>query len=502
MNTQQRRSFLRRVAAAAATRVAPQAILAGAGTALATHALAADEHGKGPKGVAAGQTQALAVFAASLKFEDIPTPIVQMAKSAMIDTVATATYGASLPWSKMIADYARANGSGGRSRILGVPEALVHAPSAALSNGAFAHAFELDNLTKPNSGSHPGATAFTAALAVAQERGSSGQDLIVAFVAGVEVMIRIGRATRHSQEQHGFHAPGTTGPFGSAIACAHLMGLNVTQTRNALAIAASTASGLLEFAKSGTGGMVKRLHLGRAAESGVLAASLASVGFTGPDTAIEGDFGFLKVLCPDYDMDALTEGLGRTWLTQTVMMKRYACHITAHTPVEGTLSLMKEYGFKGDDVAAIDIQTIDRAIRVNSNGQPKDILLAQYSIPFCVALALYRNPVDPRAFDASAIADPAIMGMAARITMRALPEPDNRSDMTSVVTITLKDGRVLSQRTTAFMGTPENPMDQAALKQKFLMLTKDFGEEHMTQVFEKMQNLELQKNVEWLGASN
>jgi 2-methylcitrate dehydratase PrpD len=503
MSTTQRRNFLRGLATAAGVgQIGPQALIAGASTVIATQAIAAGEHASGSKGVAAGQTRTLAEFASALRFEDIPAPIIQLAKDAMTDTVATATFGVSLPWSRMIADYARANGSGGRARILGVPEAQVHAPSAALANGAFAHAFELDNLTKPNSGCHPGATVFTAALAAAQERGSSGRDVITAFVAGVEVMIRIGRATRHSQEEHGFHAPGTTGPFGAAVACAHLLRLNAEQTRNALAIAASTASGLLEFAKSGTGGMVKRLHLGRAAESGLLAASLASAGFTGPDTAIEGAFGFLKVLCPDYDMDALTEGLGTTWLTQTVMMKRYACHITAHTPVEGTLALMKQYQFKGDDVAAIDIQAIDRAIRVNSNGQPKDILLAQYSIPFCVALALYRDPVDPRSFDASAIADPKIMGMASRITMRALPAPDNRSDMTSVVTITLKDGRILSQRTTAFVGTPEHPMDQVALKEKFLMLTRDFGVEHMTQVFQKMQNLELQKNVEWVGASN
>jgi 2-methylcitrate dehydratase PrpD len=252
----------------------------------------------------------------------------------------------------MIAAYARHNGPDGNSRILGLRDTLVHAPSAALANGAFAHAFELDNLTKPNSGSHPGATMLSSSLAVAQERGASGRELITAFVAGAEVMIRIGIATKHSQEEHGYHAPGTTGPFGAAVATARVLRLDADQTQNAIGIAASTASGLLEFAKAGTGAMVKRLHLGRAAESGVLAASLAAAGYTGPATGIEGEFGFLRVFCRDYDMDALTRGLGETWSTQSIMLKRYACHITAHTPVEGTLALKAEHKFRGEDVAA------------------------------------------------------------------------------------------------------------------------------------------------------
>src|SRR5262249_52663817 len=195
---------------------------------------------------------------------------------------ATIVYGADLPWSRMILAYAQRTGGGGRASILGGGDALVHAPSAALAHGAFAHAFELDNLTQPNAGVHAGATLLSSALAVAQERGLGGRALVAAFVAAAEVMIRIGRATRHSNEERGFHAPGTTGPFGAAVAVGHLMGFDAATMTNALGIAGSLACGLLEFARSGTGAMVKRLHLGRAAESGVLAASLAAEGFTGP----------------------------------------------------------------------------------------------------------------------------------------------------------------------------------------------------------------------------
>ena len=110
----------------------------------------------------------------------------------------------------------------------------VHAPAAALANGALAHAFEMDNLTWPSTGVHPGATLLAAGLAVAQERGIGGRELIAAFVAGSEVMIRIGRATHHSNEGRGFHAPGTTGPFGAAVACGRLMGFDAERMRNAL----------------------------------------------------------------------------------------------------------------------------------------------------------------------------------------------------------------------------------------------------------------------------
>src|SRR5438876_9842045 len=130
-----------------------------------------------------------------------------------------------------------------------------------------------------------------------------------------------GGATGHTNEARGFHAPGTTGPFGAAVACARLLGLHAAKMTNAIGIAGSLAGGLLEFAK-GDGGMVKRLHLGRASEAGVLAASLAAAGFTGPRTVIEGEFGFLKVFCTEYDLSELTKGLGEDYVTLSTVLKR------------------------------------------------------------------------------------------------------------------------------------------------------------------------------------
>src|SRR6204780_838672 len=236
----------------------------------------------------AGENIRLAEYAAALRYDDLPREVIERAKDCIIDTVAVIVLGARLPWSQIVMRYAERVGAGGRARVLGSTGPTLRAPAAALANGTLAHAFESDNLTKPGAGVHPGGTLLPPALAVAQETGCSGRRLIEAVVAGYEVMYRIGYATKHSNERRGFHAPGTTGPFGAAVAAGVLLGLDAERMTNAIGIAGSLAGGLMEFARSGTGAMVKRLHLGRASESGVMAAYLAADGFTGPRSVLEG----------------------------------------------------------------------------------------------------------------------------------------------------------------------------------------------------------------------
>lgn len=486
-----RRSFLNRMATGAgAAGLAP--LLAAAPVVVAPAPARAETHGE------SGYTTRLAEYAVALRYEDIPPAVVQRAKDTICDTVGVILYGGELPWSKIIVAYAKRTGVGGKSRILGSGGAAVHAAAAALAHGALTHAFELDNLTKPDSGVHPGATMFSSGLAVAQERGLSGRDLITAFVAGAEVAIRIGNATKHTNEVRGFHAPGTTGPFAAAVAAGRLMKLDAGTMTNALGIAGSCSSGLLEFAHSGTGAMVKRLHLGRAAESGVLAASLAADGFTGPTTVLEGDAGFLRAFCPEWDTAELTRGLGQSYATLAIMMKRYACHITAHNPVEAILDLRQAHGFAPADIVSIGIAGSKRMATVNNIPAPKDMMMAQFGIPFCVALALYRNPIDPRAFDDAVVHDPDILALAARVKMAVADGQDNR-DLAAAVTVTLKDGRVVQQTVTAFRGTPERPLDRDGLLEKYLLMTKAFPRDAMVRVFDRLQNLETEANLDWLS---
>jgi 2-methylcitrate dehydratase PrpD len=491
-----RRGFLERMAlAAGAARLSPVALAGAAPLALSAAASEAAETAKGES----GYTPKLAAYAAALRYEAIPDSVKQRIKDCITDTVAVILYGGKLPWSQMVIAHAKRTGPGGKSHILGSGGVTVQAPSAALAHGAMTHAFELDNLTNPDSGSHPGAAMLSSGLAVAQERGASGRELITAMTAGAEVMVRIGRAAKGTLEPRGFHAPGTTGPFGGAITCGKLMGFDAGKMTNALGIAGSLSGGLLEFAHSNTGAMVKKLHLGRAAESGVLAASLAGEGFTGPDTVLEGESGYLRAFCNDHDSAELVKGLGRDYASMDIMMKRFACHITAHRPVEAMLDLKNEYKFSAADVESIAITGNQRMATTNNIAAPPDVLLAQYSIPFSVALSLYRNPIDPDSFDENVMRDAQILAMAARVKMLTQPGQE-REDLTSTVAVTLKDGRTVTRRVTEFSGTPARPLDRAGLREKFLLLTKRFPRADMERLFDRLQSIENERTLEWIAA--
>jgi 2-methylcitrate dehydratase PrpD len=484
-----RRRFLTRMAlATGAVQLAPQLIAAAQG---------AEASGAPATKAESGYTPQLAQYAAALRYEDVPPQVRQRIKDCITDTVAVILFGGQLPWSQIIIAHAKRSGAGGRSTILGTGEATVHAPSAALAHGAMAHAFEMDNLTDPDSGSHPGASMVSSGLAVAQERGLGGRELVTAMTAGAEVMIRIGRAAKGTIESRGFHSPGTTGPFGAAVTAGKLMGIDAEKMTNALGIAGSTSAGLLEFAHSNTGAMVKKLHLGRAGESGVLAASLASDGFTGPNTVLEGEAGYLRAFCVESDTAELTKGLGRDYASMSIMMKRFACHITAHRPVEAMLDLKNEYKFSATDVASIAITGNQRMATVNNIPTPHDVLLAQYSIPFSVALSLYRNPIDPQSFDDNVARDPQILAMAARVTMLAA-DGQSRDNLASTVAVTLKDGRTLSRRVVDFSGTPERPLDRAGLKEKFMLQTKRFPTAQMERLFDRLQDIENERSLDWI----
>jgi len=413
--------------------------------------------------------QTLAQFAADLTFDRIPAQVIARAKTCITDTIAAATFGAGLPWSKIIIGYAERNSAPGNSLILGT-RSRVRAPFACLANGALAHAFEMDSLCHPSVNVHPGASLTVPGLAVAQGRSKSGRELLTAFVAGYEVMYRIGDAARGSSEKIGFHAPGLTGVFGGTVVVGKLFGLDAQGMANALGIAGSLCSGLLEFSKSG-GGMVKRLHLGRAAEGGFMAAILARDGFTGPAAVFEGQFGFLNTFCRDTDAARLTRALGEEWHTLKTMVKRYACHITAHTPVTAALEVKAEHGFAGSDVASVTVGGSDKMVSHHNIPEPQDLAMAQYSTPFCVALALHRDPLDPRSFCEESLNDPAIRTLARNVKIERREGAPGDHALVSRVVLRLKDGREFTREQREFPGMPSRPLSRDELLDKFLKLT-------------------------------
>lgn len=438
----------------------------------------------------------LARFAVGVTCDALPDPVIARARQCVIDTVGASLFGADLPWSAMVARFARHSGTG-PCRVIGT-DVRSNAAHAAMANGVLAHAFELDSLRRPGAGVHPGATLWPAALAIAEETHADGRSVLAAFVAGCEVMFRIGAAARHSSETLGFHAPGLTGPYGAAVVAGKLLGLDASQMSNALGIAGSLGGGLLAFAKADNGAMVKRLHMGRAAEAGVLAARLALDGYEGPDTVLEGRFGFLEAYCRDADPARLLQGLGTVHETLTICFKRYGCHITAHTPVQSLIELRTEAAFDGDAVAELVIEASAKVLSHHVNAEPNDLAGAQYSVPFCAAIALYFNLSDPRVFSPATLADPRVRAAARRIRVVPLAGGnDVHSDWASRVRVQLRDGRQFERLADDFKGTPESPLSDAELAAKFLGMAGDFP--HARRLLEQLCDLERLEDLSTLA---
>jgi 2-methylcitrate dehydratase PrpD len=408
----------------------------------------------------------LATYAAGLDYAGLPAPVIAAAKICLIDAAACAIFGADLPWSRAIAGMIAASGAAGACAVPGF-DLRLDPRQATLALGAFTHAFELDSLRKPGAGAHPGATVALPAFAVAQAERCSGRDLVAAIVAGCEVSFRIGAATLHTPELEGFHAPGIVGPFGATTASGKLLGLSPEQLAYAFGIAGSCTGGLLAFARSGQGGMVKRLHLGRAAESGVLAAQLASRGYDGPRTVLEGEFGVLDSFCSKSDPERLTARLGTFFETGLLCIKPYACHVTAQAPIELLRALMAEHGFTGGDVAAIEVAASEKVASHHSEQQPADVMLAQYSVPFSLAVAACRDPADPTSFADACIHDAGILDLATRI--KIVP---GESGWGAGLAVVLRDGRTLTGTIKSFRGCPETPMSLDDIAAKFRKLTR------------------------------
>jgi len=413
-------------------------------------------------------SQKLAEFAVGLSYDRIPAEVIERAKDCVIDTVGACVFGSQLPWTRTVIEYAQRNSAPGECSVFGTP-IKVRAPFACLCNGAAAHAFELDALVEPSVGIHPSAALAVPGLAPAQGRKMSGKDLLSAIVSGFEVLYRIGDAAHHSIEKVGFHSPGVVGPFGTAVVVGRLFGLDAKQMLNAFGIAGSMSSGLMEFSK--TGGMVKRLHLGRAAEGGFMAAVLARDGYTGPAGVLEGKFGVLNVFCRDAQPARLTQDLGTVWHVMKTKIKRYACHATAQVPVTLALDLKEKHKLAGDDVAAIAIAAGEKTVTQHAINEPRDLTMMQYSVPFSVAVALHKDPLDPRTFSEATLNDARIRTLARGAQVELLKTSPGYQSSACRLTLKLKNGKELTAEGHDFKGTPTMPLTRAELLEKFLKLT-------------------------------
>ncbi len=362
---------------------------------------------------APGITRALARRALAIRFSELPGEVRALARQCILDTLGTALAGADDELVRILtAELAEQGGN----PVCGVIGSTLRLPalSAALLNGTAAHALDYDdvNLAMPG---HPTVAVLPAVLALAEERGASGEALLTAFVAGYETACRVGLLVAPGHyDMLGFHSTGTVGSFGAAAACAHLLGLSEAQTVHALGIAATQAAGL----KSMFGTMCKPLHAGRAAYNGLLAARLAARGFTARPDSLECAQGFAASHSPDFHPEAaLAEPAGGWHIRHNLFKYHAACYLT-HAGIETARKLRLEHAITPEQVAAITLRVDQTTDRVCNIAAPTTGLEAKFSLRLTAAMALAgRETGRLDVYTAETATDPALVALRDRITV-------------------------------------------------------------------------------------
>ncbi len=412
----------------------------------------------------------LAEFLAGLRSQVAPAHLAA-ACNCVIDTLGCMAHGADKPWSAAAARHALATGTAGACTVVGW-DAELSAAMAAFANGTAAHAFEFDDVHE-EAVNHPGAVVVPAALAVAEELDAPGLAFLEAVVAGYEAMGRAGLAVGPvSHMLAGFHPTSMSGVFGAAVAAGHLRGLDAEGLNHAFGIAASLASGTMEFTSSG--GMAKRIHAGRAAESGIMAAALAAQGFEGARDGLAGRYGFCRVFTDDPQPQLLHEGLGERWMIDEITIKPYPSCSDLHPMVQATAELVAEHGIRAEEINRVAVHTTTKVCELNAMDGTASVMAAQYSAPFNIAAAVIADPADPATFDPERIIDPALAAMQARVSpLRPAPEFDDTYawKQGARVEITLAGGRVLERTVHGQKGSMHDPLSDDEIERKFQILT-------------------------------
>ncbi len=360
-------------------------------------------------------------FIHGLSLETVPAKIVDSAKWCVLDSLGCAIFGSQQPWAKIMAEEMLAERSRGRSSIVGRSQTLA-APAAALCNGTATHGFELDDFIDEGT-VHPGAVIVPAVLAAAESVDAPGSRFLLGIIAGYEMMNRVGTAIGVEPSRRGHHQTALAGPVGAAVAAGVVLKSNPEQLLTAVGLACSTASGTKSFAAGTGGGMMKRMHAGRAAEAGVRMAQLASRGFTSPPTALDGRFGLLEVFSGQSARpEQLSVDLGKRWALESVYVKVYSCCAWIQSAVQQLVAMRGPKPLKPQEVKKLRIGVSSYSAKNNAAVAPPDTMGAQYSLPYCAALAATANPADPAMFALDAVNDPSRRELARRVEIVVDPE--------------------------------------------------------------------------------
>jgi 2-methylcitrate dehydratase PrpD len=407
-------------------------------------------------------TETLAKFVVQHRVADLPGPVRHEAARSLLNWVGCAV-GGSRHETVERALAALSEFSGPRvATVLGRADRL-DIMLAALMNGITSHTFDFDD-THLRTVIHPSGPVASAILALAERQPVSGEDFLHAFVLGVEVECRIGNAVYPSHYDVGWHITGTTGVFGAAAAVGKLLHLNEEQMTWALGIGATQASGLREM----FGTMCKPFHPGNAGRNGLLAALLASKGFTSSNRSIEAPRGFANVLATDRRYEEITERLGDTWEILLNTYKPFACGIVIHPTIDGCIQLRNEHGIGPDDIRSVSLEVHPLVLELTGKKTPQTGLEGKFSVYHSAAVALIHGAAGEAQYGDNVVSDPVVVGLRDRVdaaVSESLHEDQAR------VAIHLRDGRTLERFVEHAVGSIDMPMSDADLEAKFRGLT-------------------------------
>jgi 2-methylcitrate dehydratase PrpD len=411
-------------------------------------------------------TAHLAEFVQTTSPRDCPEAVLAQTRRAVLDTVGVMLAGATEPVARAVRAVARADGSVPLCTVIGT---RLRASSgwAALANGAAGHAHDFDDTSFALLG-HPSVPLLSAALASAEAETADGAALAVAYVVGFEIDAALGLAVNPAHYTRGWHATSTIGTLGCAAAAARLLGLDVTQTRHALGIAASLASGL----KENFGSMTKPFHAGHAAQNGVRAAQLAREGLTASDSALEGRQGYLAAFSGAGPDAAALAGLGRRWelAASGIAVKPYPSCALTHSAIDALVELRARHRIDPAAVTAIEVGVNAVVPDVLRHARPANGLERKFSMQYCAAAALARGPLGLADFDDGPVADDATRQLMDRVRMvidPTLPHELEQQAWTRV-TVRLTDGTTFEEKPRGASGHPSAPLTDAELRVKFL----------------------------------
>jgi 2-methylcitrate dehydratase PrpD len=427
-----------------------------------------------PSSAADGLTQDVARFLVNTNWADIPADVIELGKKSILDGLGLALAGSVAETGKLSRAHVESLGLGrGAATVIGTS---LKAPErfAAFINGIGIHADDYDDTqlaVAPDRVygllTHPTATALPAALAVAEARGISGRDTMLAYHLGVEVECKVAEAISPRHYDEGFHSTATCGTFGAAAAAARLRGLDLARTARALSLGASQAAGLRE----NFGTMTKPFHAGRAAESGVVAADLAALGWTASENILEAPRGFFRAAGGGFDPAAIAGTLGRPWTFHSpgVSIKPHPSGSLTHPGMTEMLRLIREHRVRAQDVEKVEVGTNRNMPNALIHHRPKDHLQAKFSMEFCMAALLLYGKAGLNEFTDEVVQRPEVQNLIQRVHFGVHPEAEKAgyNKMTTILSIRLKDGRTIQSRADFGKGSPAIPMTYDEVAGKF-----------------------------------